>query len=148
MFDRLKSLLAGDAPGAHEAPSEPLSVALLLLELARSDFEIADTERRRVAEILARRYGLAADAAQALIQQAGAQGEDAVSLYDYVKVLNAKLDPQGKRELMELLWEVAYADGRIDQYEEHLLRKLADLLYVPQRDYIGAKLAVGERRDT
>jgi len=61
-----------------------------------------------------------------------------VSLFDYVKVLNAGLDAAGKRALMEMLWEVAYADGRIDKYEEHLLRKLADLLYIPERDYIGA----------
>ena len=149
MFDRLSGLLggllSGDAGAAREAPSEELSVALLLLELARSDFEVAEVERARIGDILARRYRLAPDAVQDLMRQAAAQTEQAVSLFDYVKVLNAGLDAAGKRALMEMLWEVAYADGRIDKYEEHLLRKLADLLYVPERDYIGAKLSVAER---
>jgi uncharacterized tellurite resistance protein B-like protein len=69
-----------------------------------------------------------------------------VSLFDYVKVLNERLDRAGKRRLMEMLWEVAYADGRLDRYEEHLLHKLAGLLYIPDEDFIGAKLGAIEHR--
>ncbi len=58
-----------------------------------------------------------------------------------MQTLNARLDRPGKRELMDMLWQVAYADGRLDKHEEHLLRKLAALLYVSDEDYIKAKLA-------
>jgi uncharacterized tellurite resistance protein B-like protein len=75
-----------------------------------------------------------------------AQGaeREAVSLYDYVRTINERFDPAGKYQLMEMLWQVAWADGRLDPHEEHLLRKLAGLLYVSDADYIRAKLAVME----
>jgi uncharacterized tellurite resistance protein B-like protein len=76
--------------------------------------------------------------------QAREHAQQATSLYDYVKVLNQRLLPESKLKIMELLWRVAHADGHVDKYEEHLLRKLADLLYVSNADYIQAKLmAIG-----
>jgi uncharacterized tellurite resistance protein B-like protein len=71
---------------------------------------------------------------------------EAVSLHGPVARLNAELDADGKRDLIHWLWRVAAADGRIDAHEEHLLRKLAELLFVPHADYIRGKLAaLGER---
>jgi len=146
MFDRLRSLLSGDAASGRAAPTAPLSTAVLLLELARADFEIAAAERARVSVLLARRYALQPAALDALMRQAEVEIATAVSLYDYLKTLNAELDAAGKRELMRMLWEVAYADERLDKYEEQLLRKLADLLYIAEKDYIGAKLEVLDQR--
>lgn len=145
MLDRLLGLLGGTSPG-RAAPSEELAVALLLLELARSDFDFALVEGDKIRELLRQRYGLDEVQCEALLAQARSAGEQAVSLYDYVKTLNDRLDPAGKRALMEMLWQVAYADGRLDKYEEHLLRKLAGLLYVSDQDFIRAKLAVEEGR--
>jgi uncharacterized tellurite resistance protein B-like protein len=144
MLDRLKALFQGPPPKAP--PSEALSTALLLVELARADFEIAEAERGRIVELLAQRFGLTADQAAALFEQARDQAREAVSLYDYVARLNSTLRPADKGVLIGMLWQVAYADGRVDQYEEHLLRKLAELLYVSQEDYIRGKLqAAGQR---
>jgi uncharacterized tellurite resistance protein B-like protein len=143
VLDQLRGLL-GPAPAARQPPSEQLSVALLLTELARADFQTPEVELQRIRELLARRYQLDAAQAEALLQQARATDRDAVSLFDYVQTLNARLDRAGKRELMDMLWQVAYADGRLDKHEEHLLRKLAALLYVPDEDYIKAKLAASE----
>lgn len=142
MLDRLLSLLGGPGTPAREAPSEELAVALLLLELARSDFDFPEVERLKIRDLLAQRYQLEQAQAEALMQQAQATEQKAVSLYDYVQALNARLDAAAKRELMQMLWQVAYADGRLDKYEESLLRKLAGLLYVPDADYIRAKLSV------
>ncbi|MDB5978217.1 MAG: hypothetical protein JWR07_4977 [Nevskia sp.] len=142
MLDRLLALLGGTAPATREVPSEPLAVALLLLELARSDFDFPEVERVKIRDLLAQRYQLDAVQADALLQQAQATTQEAVSLYDYVKALNDRLDPAGKLGLMEMLWQVAYADGRLDKYEEGLLRKLAGLLYVSDADFIRAKLSV------
>ena len=139
-FDLLRSVL-GPGPARREAPSEQLSVALLLTELARADFQTPEVELQRIRELLAQRYQLDAAQAVQLLQQAQATERNAVSLYDYVQTLNARLDPAGKRGLMDMLWQVAYADGRLDKHEDHLLRKLAALLYVSDEDYIKAKLA-------
>ncbi|HZR36251.1 MAG TPA: TerB family tellurite resistance protein [Nevskia sp.] len=144
MLDRLLGLLGGGAPAAREQPSEQLSVALLLLELARSDFDFAEVEQARIRELLGRRYGLGPEQLQDLMERAQGAEREAVSLYDYVRTINERFDPAGKYQLMEMLWQVAWADGRLDPHEEHLLRKLAGLLYVSDADYIRAKLAVME----
>lgn len=146
MLDRLLGLLGDGARATREKPSEQLSVALLLLELARSDFDLAEVEQARIRELLGQRYGLSPEQLQALLEQAQAAGREAVSLYDYVRALNERFDPAGKYQLIEMLWQVAWADGRLDPNEEHLLRKLAGLLYVSDADYIRAKLAVMEER--
>jgi len=139
MFNRLRGLLS--SPGlSGNTPSEALSTALLLLELARSDFEVADVEQQRIGQLLADRFSLDQAALDALLEEARKSAAAAVSLHDYVQTLNASLDAAGKRNLMAMLWQVAYADGRIDKYEEHLLRRLVDLLYIPMPDYIQTKL--------
>jgi len=142
MLDRLLGLLGGGTTPAREEPSEQLAVALLLLELARSDFDVPEVEINKIRDLLAQRYQLDPAQAEALLQQAQATEQESVSLYDYVRALNARLDNTAKREVMQMLWQVAYADGRLDKYEESLLRKLAGLLYVSDEDYIRAKLSV------
>lgn len=144
MLDRLLGLLGGGPGPAREPPSEPLAVALLLLELARADFDLPEVELSKIRQLLEQHYQLGTDQAEALLQQAHSAGREVVSLYDYVQALNSRLQPADKRGLMEMLWQVAYADGRLDKNEEYLLRKLAGLLYVSDEDYIRAKLAVEE----
>jgi uncharacterized tellurite resistance protein B-like protein len=145
MIERLLGLL-GAAAEAREPPSEQLSVALLLLELAHADFEFAQIEQERIRELLAQRYQLDPAQLEALMEQAQGVGRQAVSLYDYARTINQRFDAAAKYQLMEMLWQVAWADGRLDPNEEYLLRKLAVLLYIPDADYIRAKLAVMEER--
>ena len=133
-------------PQEAAAPSGALSTALLLVELARADFEIAGVESSRIVELLSAHFGLDAAQARDLFDQARKSAGEAVSLHDYVTVLNSRLGPADKGKLIELLWRVAYADGRVDKYEEHLLRRLAELLYVSQEDYIRAKLRAADER--
>lgn len=123
-----------------------LACAVLLLECARADFARSDAEIDVVRGALTNYFGLSVEDADALMQQAAMRAEQAVSLHEYVSRLNAELQPADKREIMAMLWRVAYADGHLDAHEEHLLRKLADLLFVPQQDYIRTKLdAAGEQ---
>jgi uncharacterized tellurite resistance protein B-like protein len=145
MFEKLKELIAGPAP--QEPPSQMLSTALLLVEMARADFDLADTERARVQELLAGHFGLDAVQAAALFEEAHRRARESVSIYDYIARLNSILGPADKGQLIGMLWQVAYADGRIDKYEEHLLRKLADMLYVSQEDYVRAKLKAAGQSD-
>lgn len=146
VLNRLKNLLA--KPDAQpRAPSEALSTALLLLELARADFAFDDIELARVRELLQARYGLDADAVDTLLTQARDKARLSVSLHEFTGTLHNTLDAEGKRELITMLWQVAWADGRIDKYEEHLLRRLVDLLHIPMADYVNAREAAAPVRN-
>lgn len=129
-----------EAPPADEPARQRLAMAVLLLECARADFERSDTEMAAVRDAL--RGYLALDDAQLdrLLDDAGEQARQAVSLHEFVQRLNRSMQPADKLELIAMLWRVAYADGRLDAHEEHLLRRLADLLYVPHGDFIATKL--------
>jgi len=139
VLNRLKNLLG--TPDAPKPPSESLSTALLLLELARADFEFEEVELTRVRELLQTRFGLDNAALDTLLAQARDKARVSVSLHEYTGALHNTLDADGKRELITMLWQVAWADGRVDKYEEHLLRRLVDLLHIPMADYIRAREA-------
>lgn len=131
-----------------EVPDGPVSssrvaVATLLVEIARADFEVDPAERIAIRRMLGAAYGLDPESAGELLARAEHAVEDAVSLYEFTSRLNDELSPAQKVEIIEMLWRVAFADGRIDKYEEHLVRKAADLLHVPHRRFIRAKLKVG-----
>jgi uncharacterized tellurite resistance protein B-like protein len=139
----LKRFLRTAAPAA-EAQTPQLAVAQLLLEIARADLNADSTELATVRAHLAEAYALDEAALDALMATAAARVEQAVSLHDTVKTVNDALNAERKSDLMRALWQVAYADGRLDPYEEALLRRLADLLYVPHATFIREKLAVLE----
>jgi len=73
------------------------------------------------------------------MQEALYETEHAISLHDVVRAVNDAYLPEDKSDLIRMLWEVAYADGELDKYEEHTIRKLADWLYVPHREFIRMK---------
>lgn len=146
MIEALKELLGlgPDARAEAEAADPNLALAALLVEMARADHEQTEEEREVLLEALSQHLGLATQEAHALLARGQAESEASVSLYDYTRALNEKLDDGQRVQVLELLWRVAAADGRIDRYEEYLVRKVADLLYVPHAGYIQAKLAVLE----
>ncbi len=129
------------APPEDRDARQRIAMAVLLLECARADFDRSETEMTVVREALAGYFGIDHAALASLLDEASEEARRAVSLHDYVAQLNAGLQPGDKLELIAMLWRVAYADGHLDPQEEALLRRLADLLYVPHRDYIAAKLA-------
>jgi uncharacterized tellurite resistance protein B-like protein len=84
------------------------------------------------------------DEVHALVGSAQQRVEDATSLYEFTKVINAYCNLDQKLRLVGAMWTVAYADGNADKYEEHLIRNVAELLYVPHSNYIQCKLAARE----
>lgn len=128
-------------PGDEEAEHR-LAVAVLLLEIARADFDIESNEQHMVQALLGRHFGLDEASIDALMRQAGERVGETVSLHGFVDTLNRSLSYEDRRALMRMLWQVAYADGRLDPHEEHLTRRLADLLHVPHKDFIREKLRV------
>lgn len=138
LLDQHIANLGADQDDSHTLP---LAVAALLLEISRADHEIHADERHAIAAAVARVCEVPAAEIEALLERAGEAVEDAVSLYEFTSVVNDNLEHDEKYELLLLLWRVAYADGRVDHYEEYYVRKMADLLHLSQRDFIRAKHA-------
>ena len=130
---------------AEPASTPQLAMAQLLLEMARADLRMGDMEMVTIRRHLAAAYGLDDEALDGLIASATNNVEKAVSLHRTVQVINGSLGVEDKNKLIRALWQVAYADGRLDPYEEALLRRLADLLFVSHDNFIREKLAVLER---
>lgn len=116
-----------------------LAAAALLVEVSRADYEVKAIERRAVADAVRRAFGLSTAATEELIRLAEAQSEASTSLYQFTRLINDHFSPEEKEQMVEMLWEVAFADGAVDKYEEHLVRKIAELVYVPHRAFIRAK---------
>ena len=106
-------------------------MAALCVEMARADMQEKPQELERAGKILAQRFSLTAEETQALIAAGQAESDQAVSLYRFTRLLNDHLDEPEKLALLEMLWRVAYEDGTLDKYEDALMHKLAELLYVP-----------------
>lgn len=121
------------------------AAAALMVEIMAADHEWSDEEHAHIQSLLRDQLGLSADEAQSLLEQARQDHAESNDLYRYTSVINSQYDPDQKRELLERLWTVAYADGELDRYEEHMLRKLADLLHLPHSKYIQAKLSAREK---
>ncbi len=126
------------APTIHHR----LAAAVLLVETARADFRRDEEELDLVRATLADAFDLNHDEALQLVQDAMARAHDAVSLHDFVATLNRDLEAPEKERLIGWLWQVAYADGRIDPQEEALIRQMADWLYVPHQVFVRQRLQV------
>ncbi|HEV2112272.1 MAG TPA: TerB family tellurite resistance protein [Gammaproteobacteria bacterium] len=143
MFSSLLSFLEERlAPPGEDAVSHDelrVAAAALLVEMARADFNEDEMELGRARELLAERYGLTGAGAEELLAAASRESDHAVSLFRFTHLINQHLSMPEKLALMGMLWDVAYADGRLDKHEDALMHKLADLLYVPLVDLMAAK---------
>jgi uncharacterized tellurite resistance protein B-like protein len=137
MIDSIRAWINGGRPdnGQKGAGRDELQLALtaLLIEAAHSDDHFDQLERTAIARILERRFGLAAPEIRSLLAQGEAAAESA-ELFHFTRTVNERLSPGERVELVEMLWEVAYADGVLDEYEDSLLRRVGGLIYVPDRE--------------
>ena len=124
-----------------------LAAAALLIETARADFTQDTAEEAALAELLRRELKLSADEVKELLALASQRVDESTSLYEFTRVINDHYTPQQKLQLISAMWVVAYADGNLDKYEEHLIRRVAELTYVAHEDYIRAKLSAQRRTD-
>ena len=121
-----------------------LASAALLLEVSRADFDVQAEELESIARSLSERFGFSEHEADNLITLARTEQDSHVSIHPFVKIINDGCSVEEKKHLMEDLWRVAYADDKLDKYEEYQLRKIADLLYIPHSMFIQTKLNVTE----
>lgn len=116
-----------------------LAAAVLMVEISLADSSIQAEEQELIKQNLQSAFQLSGEEAGSLLELAEKEVDHAVSLHDFTSLLNEKLSANEKIKIVELLWQVAFADAVVDKYEEYFVRKIADLLYVSHSDYIKAK---------
>ena len=107
--------------------------------LARADFAVEAIEQETVTAQLTKQFNLNADEVSTITEAAVEQADAATCLFEFTRTLNELASAQQKRNLLARVWRVAMADNALSQYEEHVIRKVADLLYLPHSDFIAAK---------
>lgn len=126
---------AGRDP-ATRAEAVRRATAVLLVEAIRADHDSTVAERAALVDLLQRHFGLSAADAGALVTEAERAADKSISLYDFTRVLNDSLDATEKLGVIELLWRASFADGHLDRYEDYLVGKVAELLYVSRADVV------------
>ena len=139
-------LNAGSAVAQDPEQATRLATAALLMEMARMDESIVPDERRRVTRALQDFFQLSAAESASLQELAEQVAQEAASYHEFTALLNKQFGQEQKIKVIEYLWEVAYADDQLDKYEEHFVRKIADLLHVAHKDFITAKHRVLDRQ--
>ena len=132
---------------AEHSPGEVLrmATAVLLMEVARADHEIDAAERDVILRIIERQNALSKEEALRVVAAAEKKTVEATSLFPFTSMLNRECSLEDRVAIVSMLWEVTFADGRVDDHEEHLVRRVANLLHVPHREFIRTKL---EHADT
>lgn len=107
-----------------------LATAVLMVDVARADHVFDESEFDHLLQLAEAHFGLSAEEAAELVNEAGDRSEESVSVHDFTKLLHEQLSNEEKARIVSLLWQIAYADGELDKYEDSLVLKISDLLYV------------------
>ena len=113
--------------------------AALLVEMMRTDNHIAAEESALIEKTLREQFSLEAGELGDLLKLADAEARQAVGYYPFTSLINKQCSLEQKVRIVEAMWQVAMSDGHISAHENHLMRKIADLLYIGHADYIAAK---------
>lgn len=130
VVDAISAPQADDAGGENREAALRSATAVLMLDVARADNVFDESEFERVLALVEKHFGISPEDAAELVNAADDKAEDLVSLHEFTQLLHANLDESEKARIVGLLWQVAYADGRLDKYEDSLVRKISDLLHV------------------
>jgi len=114
----------------------------LFLEMALTDGEFSETEQDRVLSILKNDYDLSEEDALALIEETSLELEQSIDLWQFTKRINQSYSSEEKMRVIQMLWQIVYADGSLDKHEHYLVRKLSKLLRLSHEELIEAKRRV------
>ncbi|KZN51073.1 TerB family tellurite resistance protein [Pseudoalteromonas luteoviolacea] len=144
MLERIKLFLNKfDSQPEHPAPVDfATALGALMVEVMRADNDIAPDELKMITKLLQQHCQLSADNSDLICSKAQQLVNEAIDLHRFVKVVNDNTSEEARIEVIELLWMVAFADGKLDPQEDYTVRKLAGLMYVAHGDFIAAKLNV------
>ena len=151
MFEAFRNFLSDVSQGGkHPTRFEPndyrLAAAALLVHAAAIDGNVSDIERDKLHAIIKRRFGLDAAATDELVIEATEADHEAIDLYHFTSLINRSLDEVGRRRVVEMMWEMAYADGHVSEFEDNLIWRAADLLGISSRDRIELRQRVAANR--
>ncbi len=133
-------LLQPEPEGQHTAEHKlRLAAIALMIEVMRVDDHKSNDEIETIIQASMSRFGIQRFEAEELLSLATAELHESTDYHQFTSLINKGYDLPDKLEMVEFLWQVAYADGRLDMYEEHVIRKVADLIYVPHREFIRLK---------
>ena len=121
---------------------QELAYASLLIEVINSDNKFDDRERDKLLEILSNKLDIHKEELDNFTELAQKKSEDSTSLYEFTREINDQYEYEEKVSLITDLWGIAYSDGELDKYEDYVIRKIADLIYVSHADFIKSKLKV------
>ena len=141
MLESLKQLLAELAGGTKPQPhfgddDYRLAAAALLIHVASIDGEASPIAREKLHSVLKSRFELDEEATNELIEKATAADREAVDLYHFTSLINRSLNEEGRRRIVEMMWQIIYADGRVSEFEENVIWRASDLLGIAARDRI------------
>ena len=132
-------------PARFEATDYRLAAAALLVHVATTDANFDEQERARLRDVLAERFELGVEEADALIESAVAADREAVDLYQFTSLLNRSCDDEGRRKVVEMMFQVAYADGQLSEFEDNIVWRASELMHVPSRDRVTIRRQVREQ---
>jgi uncharacterized tellurite resistance protein B-like protein len=141
VLQSLKQLLADVAGGAKrqdhfQEDDYRLAAAALLIHVTTIDGDMSEVERRKLHALLKQRFDLDEAATVELIDAASAADREAVDLYHFTSLIARSLDEDGRRRIVEMMWEMTYADGRVTEFEENVMWRASDLLGISARERI------------
>lgn len=148
MIERIKALILGATTHSAKTSSQDalrLAVAALLVEASTMDGHFDESERNTIRRLLQERFDLSGDEIEDLIASAQAALEKSGGLYVFTRTIKDVFDHDERVQMIEMLWEVVYADGVLDDFESNLVRRISGLLYVPDRESGEARKRVLEK---
>ncbi len=136
VINRIKALLqrGEQAPAASGEDRLRVAAAALMVEAARMDDDFGAAERAKIAELVSVRFDLNAEETESLLQAAEGEVDRSVQVFGFTRVVKDAFSHEDRVELMEMLWEVVYADGMLHDLEASLMRRVAGLLFVSDRE--------------
>lgn len=137
-FDTRIAAPATTPQAGHERRLQ-VATSAMLIEMARADFEIQPQELAAIARAVQTTFGISAGETEELLRLAEEEVSQATDYYQFTSLINRSFSPEEKVRVVELMWRVAFVDGKSDKYEDHLVRKIAGLLHVSHKDFIAAK---------
>ncbi len=144
----LRDVTGSSADDDADKPNdERLAAAALLVHVSDVDGDFSDEERGKLKDLLAGRFELEGDETEELITEAQKADHEAVDLYAFTSVLKAKLDEAGRGRIVEMMWEMVFADGEVHEFEDNLVWRVAELLGVPSRERVRLKQLAKRRSE-
>lgn len=151
MFQSFRRFLSDVAEGGkqpiHFEPNDyRLAAAALLVHAAAIDGSLSEVERAKLHAVIKRRFDLDEATTDELLAEATEAEQEAIDLYHFTSLLNRSLDEGGRQQVIEMMWQIAHADGRVTEFEDNLIWRAADLLHVPAQARIALRQRVADSR--